>query len=109
MFGTTGCKYYWLNCNAENFIEAKKHFINIFLDHFIGWNFGKVVNNDEELIIRTNDKGKIISNLKDEYLVEEINGLKFRIDINSFFQVNNYICSKVFDFIESELLSEIGT
>lgn len=21
MFGTTGCKYYWLNCNAENFIE----------------------------------------------------------------------------------------
>ena len=59
--------------------------------------------NDEELIIRTNDKGKIISNLKDEYLVEEINGLKFRIDINSFFQVNNYICSKVFDFIEDNI------
>ena len=29
--------------------------------------------------------------------------MKFRIDINSFFQVNNYICSKVFDFIENNI------
>ena len=35
--------------NEENFDEANKYFINHFLDHFIGWNFGVSVNRNEEL------------------------------------------------------------
>ena len=30
-------------------IEAKKHFLNDFLDHFIGWNFGMAVKNNPQL------------------------------------------------------------
>ena len=30
--------------DESNFYEANKHFINEFLDHFIGWNFGVSVN-----------------------------------------------------------------
>ena len=37
-----------------------------------------------------------------------INDLKFRIDINSFFQVNSYICSKVFDYIKDNYADEVG-
>lgn len=33
----------------EKIIEAKKYFINDFLDHYIGWNFGVVVTNNPEL------------------------------------------------------------
>ena len=29
--------------------EAKKYFLNDFLDHFIGWNFGKVITSNENL------------------------------------------------------------
>ena len=35
--------------NEENFDEATKYFINHFLDHFIGWNFGLSVNRNEDL------------------------------------------------------------
>ena len=35
--------------NEENFDEATKYFINHFLDHFIGWNFGLSVNRNEVL------------------------------------------------------------
>ena len=35
--------------NKENFTEANKYFINRFLDHFIGWNFGVSVNRNEIL------------------------------------------------------------
>ena len=35
--------------NEENFDEAQKYFINRFLDHFIGWNFGLSVNRNETL------------------------------------------------------------
>ena len=35
--------------NDENFDEATKYFINHFLDHFIGWNFGVSVNRNETL------------------------------------------------------------
>ena len=33
--------------NNKNFDEANKYFINHFLDHFIGWNFGLSVNRNE--------------------------------------------------------------
>ena len=35
--------------NEKNFDEATKYFINHFLDHFIGWNFGVSVNRNETL------------------------------------------------------------
>lgn len=35
--------------NDQNFDEATKYFINHFLDHFIGWNFGVSVNRNETL------------------------------------------------------------
>jgi len=37
--------------NEQNFDEANKYFINRFLDHFIGWNFGVSVNKNK--ILRT--------------------------------------------------------
>lgn len=60
----------------------------------------------EELVIRTNDNDEIISSVTEGYIIEEINGFRFRIDINSFFQVNNYICSKIFEYI-NENISEV--
>lgn len=35
--------------NHQNFNEATKYFMNHFLDHFIGWNFGVSVNRNETL------------------------------------------------------------
>lgn len=35
--------------NEENFDEATKYFINHFLDHFVGWNFGVSVNRNDVL------------------------------------------------------------
>ena len=59
--------------------------------------------NDKELVIRCNEKEEVISNVNNGYIIENINEYKFRIDINSFFQVNNYICSKVFDYIKENI------
>ena len=33
----------------DEIIKAKKYFINDFLDHYIGWNFGAVITNNPEL------------------------------------------------------------
>lgn len=35
--------------NENNFESANKHYINEFLDHFIGWNFGVSINRNETL------------------------------------------------------------
>jgi len=35
--------------NKDNFDEANKYYINHFLDHFIGWNFGLSINGNEVL------------------------------------------------------------
>lgn len=73
---------------------------------------------EEKLIIRTNENGNIISNIKDNDLIIEINNIKFYVDIKSFFQVNNYICSKIFETLEKtientntclDLYSGVGT
>ena len=45
--------------NEDNFNEATKYFINHFLDHFIGWNFGVSVNRNttlKEELLSLNDK-----------------------------------------------------
>jgi 23S rRNA (uracil1939-C5)-methyltransferase len=56
-----------------------------------------------EFIIKTNENGEIISSIENEKLIIKINDLKFNIDINSFFQINNYICSELFKHIENNL------
>lgn len=57
----------------------------------------------DNLVIRTNEKGKIISTLIDKLLLIKINEYTFQVDIKSFFQVNNNICGKIFKYIEDNL------
>lgn len=56
---------------------------------------------DEDITFRLCD-GEVISNIfeKSEGF-KTINNLKFKLNINSFFQVNDFICSKLFDFVSS--------
>ncbi len=61
-----------------------------------------------QLVVRTNEKDEIISNLKNEDLIIKINNLSFYVDINSFFQVNNYICARIFETLEN-VLEETNT
>ena len=47
------------NSLPKNDAKSRKYFINRFLDHFIGWNFGVSVNRNEELkdaLIKINNK-----------------------------------------------------
>ena len=47
------------NSFSKNDSKRRKYFINRFLDHFIGWNFGVSVNRNEELkeaLLKLNDK-----------------------------------------------------
>lgn len=55
----------------------------------------------DKLIIRCNDNNEVISSVEKGYIYERINDYIFRIDVDSFFQVNNYITSKVFNYIDS--------
>lgn len=63
----------------------------------------KTISEKEDIIIRTNKEGKIISTLNNQKLIETINNYKFQIDINSFFQVNSYICSQIFLELEKNI------
>ena len=84
---------------------------------YIIYNFLQNNNVNEEIVIRNNDNGEVISS-SDKTIIMNINNLKYQIDINSFFQVNNYITNKVFEhiikFINEEdvvldLYSGVGT
>ena len=72
-------------------------------DNIINEYISKVNIDKEELVIRSNQDKEVISNIDGGYIIEKINDCNFRIDIDSFFQVNSYICSKVFEYIESNL------
>ena len=48
--------------NENNFEEARKYYINHFLDHFIGWNFGVSVNRNQELKDKLEELNKVIIN-----------------------------------------------
>ena len=63
------------NVEPENQDDARKHFYNEFLGHFIGWNFGKAVNKNEELGATLVD---IVRILKEKGLREEA-GPGFRV------------------------------
>lgn len=54
---------------------------------------------NKNIILRTNDKKVIYK--KDDSLIKQINNYKFKISLNSFFQVNDYICSKLFNLIDN--------
>ena len=70
--------------------------INDFIENIKGFDL-------DELVIRSNQNGEVISTLVDKSLLININDFVFQVDINSFFQVNNYICSKIFDFVSENL------
>jgi len=82
--------------------------------------------NDELLIsIKTDDEIKnikdVIDNYKivgiikndvtiygENYFIDKINDYVFKVSYNSFFQINPFICSKLFDFIEAETKKSIN-
>lgn len=43
----------------------------------------------------------------DNYLIEKVGNLLFKISYNSFFQINNYICSKLFELIEDYTIDSV--
>lgn len=57
----------------------------------------------QNLIIRENTSGDIITNIDNNKMIEEIGNYKFRVDTSSFFQVNHYICSRIFEIIEENI------
>ena len=65
--------------------------------------FIRTINNyeGENLVIRVNQNGEIISTLNNDFLLISVNNFVFRVD--AFFQVNSYICSCIFNFISDNL------
>lgn len=72
---------------------------------------------NEDVIVRCNEVGDVVST-SDKKIIMTINNLKYQIDINSFFQVNSNVTSKVFNhiinFIDNDdivldLYSGVGT
>ena len=58
---------------------------------------------EKEVTFRVCDKD-VISNIFDKSdSIKTINGLKFNINVNSFFQVNDYICGKLFEEVSSNI------
>lgn len=57
----------------------------------------------EEIIIRSNERKAVIANYNDKDIIKTIKGFKFKVNINSFFQVNDYICSKIFEIIDENI------
>lgn len=64
-------------------------------------NIDKIVNNHKIVGIIQNDKTIYGEN----YLIDKINNYIFKISYNSFFQVNPFVCSKLFKFIENNVNS----
>ena len=63
--------------------------------------------NSDPLVIRSNGKDVITSD-NNKSMLMEIDKYKFRIDTDSFFQVNNYIASKALEFIRSNIDNTIN-
>lgn len=113
-----------------HYSDNKLGFMKKNSNEIININECKIANNDinkyiknllgikSDFIIRTDTKGEIISNLENNKIIMNINDLKYQIDINSFFQINNNITEKVFNhilnFIDNvdtalDLYSGVGT
>lgn len=62
---------------------------------------------EKNIIIKANDKSEIISNYTDKNsFIKTIKNLKFKVSLNSFFQVNDYICEKLFEIISKNINSK---
>lgn len=59
---------------------------------------------EKNIILRTNDKDVIYK--KNDTIIKEINNYKFKIHLDSFFQINDFICGKIFDLIEENINKE---
>lgn len=70
---------------------------------YINKEINKLTNSKTDIIIRENTNGQIISSIENNKMIENINEYKFQIDTKSFFQVNNYICSKIFEIVEQNI------
>ncbi len=95
------------NNNKQGFyINNTNNIINIdncmLLEDVINNNFKKY--KLKELIIRSNEDNNYIDNTKStNSIIKTINNIKFKVNINSFFQVNDYICSKLFKIIDEHI------
>lgn len=109
-------KYCYLCNNTINSLLKDLSFFNI-----INGEITIRVNYNEELLIHIMSKDKIINIDKiinnhkivgiiqndeiiygENYFIDKINNYIFKVSYNSFFQVNPYICSKLFALIEKE-------
>lgn len=65
--------------------NAKKYYINRFLDCFLGWNFGKIINNDVELQLRINQLNDyaILKGMRSSFQTYGIN-LVFNEDVQEY-------------------------
>ncbi len=62
--------------------------------------------NYEEIITNNKIAGIIVNGItihNDPFFMEIINNMMFRVSYNAFFQVNNYICSELFNIIENNI------
>lgn len=111
VFHSKGSKFGFYKENSNDIIDIKKCLI-------INRVFDKEIkkHNLDELILRSNEKDEVISNESESNIIKTINNYKFKVNINSFFQVNDYICSKLFDIVNEnsndnvlDLYSGVGT
>lgn len=66
----------------------------------------KKAQDKEEVIFRNCDNYVIGNTFEKSEGLKTINGLKFKLNINSFFQVNDFICSRLFDIVSQFVTKE---
>lgn len=83
---------------TNNIIEIEKCLI---ADKNINNVLKKIQSNSKNIILRTN--GKEVIYKENEEILKTINNYKFKIHLNSFFQINDYICSKIFEILQENI------
>lgn len=56
---------------------------------------------DKNIILRTNNKEVIYD--KNDTIIKQIKDYKFKIHLDSFFQINDFICEQIFNLIEENI------
>lgn len=123
-------KYGYFSNKSHDFIEINSCLlINNVINEFINGNYIDII--DGEITIRSNYQGLLLISIysnqdvkinydklqdnivgivinkktvyKDNYIYDMIGDLRFKISYDSFFQVNNYMASCIFDILRSNL------
>jgi len=128
-------KWGYYNLESHNFIPINKcllakNAINNIIEH---QHLFEIKNG--EIVIRCNDKNEILLHIKTQesinvrfndldnlningivvndkvifgqnYFYHEINNIKYKVSYNSFFQINDYICSRIFNILNEQNLGE---